>query len=86
MAKLDDTDAEHLHIFRLPRSRFSFVTEFRICLDGTIERRTVNEDGSRVKDSLGEWQKIDPEGVEMSRRAIPALDEWLTSLNWRSRS
>jgi hypothetical protein len=84
MAQFDETDVEHLHIFRLPRSRFSFVTEFRIRLDGTIERRTVNEDGSRVKDSLGEWQKIEAEGIEMSRRAISAFDEWLTSLNWRS--
>jgi len=84
MAKLDETDGESLHTFRLPRSRFSFVTEFRILHNGTIERRTVNEDGSRVKDALGEWQKIDPEGVAMSRRAIPDFDAWLTSLNWRS--
>ena len=84
MAQFDETDSEHLPLFRLPRSRFSFVTEFRILRDGTIERRTVNEDGSRVKDALGVWQKIEPEGIEMSRRAIPAFDQWLTSLNWRS--
>ncbi|HZS48747.1 MAG TPA: hypothetical protein VFC63_26985 [Blastocatellia bacterium] len=74
--------SESLPTLRLPRSRFSFVTEFRLRSDGSIERRSVHDDGREVKDVLGQWQIIEPSGIEMSRRAIPLFDEWLKSLNW----
>jgi len=77
-----DTHEESLPTLRLPKSRFSFVTEFRLRNDGSIERRSVREDGKEVQDVLGQWQIIEPGGIEMSRRAIPLFDEWLKSLNW----
>ena len=68
---------------RLPKSRFSFVTEFRLSPDGWIERRTVYADGRPVKDSLGDWERIEPDGVELSRRHIPLLDTWLKQIGWQ---